>query len=122
MTDLLGWILDVLPQPRHSQINLVPQLFLHCIFLGGFQSFLQFLKLRHQFLLLRNPKIVDDLLFLRRRTDDPYGAGLQVNLDMIGMRQGRRGIGNAVPFAALEFVFPRLLYCQIELVTDRMVQ
>ena len=50
--------------------------------------------------------IVDDLLLLRRRTNDPRGAGPQVELDMIGMRQGLRGIGDAVPFAALEFLFP----------------
>ena len=99
--DLLGWVLDNLPQPRHGQVELVP----HRTFFGGFESFVKFLKFRQQFLLLSDPKIVDSFLLLRQRTDDPRGAGPQVELNMIGMRQGLWGIGDAELFAALKFVF-----------------
>ena len=55
---------------------------------------------------------VDDLLFLRHRTDNLHGTSLEVELDMIGMRQRRLGIGDAEPFSALEllcllFIHPR---------------
>ena len=49
---------------------------------------------------------VDALLFLRHRTDNLHGTSLDVELDMIGMRQRRLGIGDAEPFSALELLFP----------------
>ena len=39
-------------------------------------------------------------------TNDLHGAVLQVDLDMVGMRHGRWGIGNTESFATLKLPFP----------------